>query len=186
MNSPRPISAAALVTDIRSGMTEAELMAKYGISRKYLTKALRRLVSLKAVPHSELYERSPTYRKSCDDIQNRRRPRVDVSIPLPIYCVESAREGLIRDISETGFRVAGIPSRIGVVRTFQLSVEMFIGFDPLLLIAECVWEETRGAAVRYPVAGYDIKYVSEADLEALRKLVQLLLLSKSGEWKTLR
>jgi len=167
-------------------MTDAELMAKYGISPKHLVRLFRKLIAVKAITHTELYDRSPMYRKSFNDIQARRKPRVDVTVPLPIYCVESASEGLIRDISETGFRVAGIPSQVGLVRTFQLPVEMFIGFDPLLLIAQCVWAESKGRTFDYIVAGYDIKYISASDLEALKKLVQLLLLSKSGEWRISR
>ncbi len=185
MNSPRTISASACVSDIRSDMTDAELMAKYRISRKELRTIFRKLVAAKAISHSELYEKSPMYKKSYDDIQRRRKPRVDISVPLPIYCVESAKEGLIRDISETGFRVAGIPSKVGLVKTFQFPVDMFVGFDPLLLIAQCMWTETKGTSFDYMVAGYDIRYISESDLVALKRLVQLLLLSKSGEWKIL-
>ncbi|MFH1115587.1 MAG: PilZ domain-containing protein [Pseudomonadota bacterium] len=186
MNSSRTISASACVRDIRSEMTDAQIMAKYRISPKELGKIFRKLVAAKAVSHSELYERSPLYRKSFDDAQEERRPRVDISIPLPIYCVESASEGLVRDISETGFRVAGIPSQVGLVKTFQLAVDMFVGFDPLLLIAQCMWTETKRTSFDYMVAGYDIRYISGSDLEALKRLVQLLLLSKSGEWRILR
>ncbi len=186
MNSSRSISVAVCVNDIRSDMTDGELMAKYGVSQQHLRKLFRKLVAIKAISHSELYRKSPLYRKSFDDLHAGRKPRVDVNVALPIYCVESATEGLIRDISESGFRVAGIPSQVGLIRTFQLPVEMFIGFDPLLLIAQCIWTETKGTAFDYTVAGYDIKYISESDLEALKKLVHLLLLSKSGEWKISR
>lgn len=183
MDSSRSISVSICVNDIRSDMTDAELMAKYGISQKHLNRLFQKLIAVQAMSHSELYDRSPLYRKSYDNVQARRKPRVDVTVPLPIYCIESGTEGLIRDISEIGFRVAGIPSQIGLVRTFQLPVDMFIGFEPLLLIAQCVWTENKRRTFDYIVAGYELKYISESDLEALRKLVHLLLLSKSGEWR---
>jgi hypothetical protein len=167
-------------------MSDAEIMEKYGISSKRLRKLFQRLVDLKAISHSELYDRSLLYRKSFDDVQARRKPRVSVTVPLRIYDVESSTEGLIRDISERGFRVAGISSRVGEVRTFQIPVEMFIGFEPLLVIATCVWVETKGRTIQYRVAGYEIEDISESDLSSLRKLVQLLILSKSGEWRIFR
>lgn len=181
--SRRTIKVKECVHDIRSRMTDDEIREKYRISLNRLKKVFRVLVDSKAISHSELYKLSPLYRKTCDDIQSRRKPRIDLTVRLPIYELGSSSEGVVRDISEHGFRVAGIHSKAGEIKAFQLPVEMFIGFDPLLLIAKCIWVETKGKTVAYPVAGFEIKDISEHDLEALRKLVHLLILSKSGEWK---
>ena len=186
MASRKSISAKECVHDIRSKMSDDEIGEKYQISSKHLKKIFRVLVDSRAISHSELYALSPLYRKACDDIQSRRKPRIDLTVRLPIYEVGSSTKGIVRDISEKGFRVAGISSVPGETKAFQLPVEMFIGFDPLLLVAKCIWVETKGKHIAYPVAGYEIKNISEHDLEALRKLVHLLILSKSGEWKVNR
>jgi hypothetical protein len=111
---------------------------------------------------------------------------VDLSVALWIYEVGSSASGLVRDISSTGLRVAGIKSEVGETKAFQLPVDMFIGFDPLLFTAQCTWVELKGKKQKYFVGGYKITDISDKDQEALKKLIQLLLLSKSGEWKSLK
>ena len=99
--------------------------------------------------------------------------------------MEASATGILRDISEKGLRVAGIESSVGQVKTLQIPIDMFMQTDPLLIIAECKWVETKGKNKRYPVAGFEIMDLSERDRKVLRDFMGLLVLGESGEWKTI-
>jgi uncharacterized protein (DUF433 family) len=181
----RRINAKGLIDDLRSGNTDAELMEKYGLSSSALQAVCQKLVARQAISQSELYERSQSYRQRADQIGARRSPRADLSIHVPIYDVHASATGLLRDISETGLRVAGIEVTIGQIKTFQIPIDTFMQTDPLLIVARCVWVKTKGKNRRYPVAGFEITDLSEKDRKSIREFIKLLLLSKSGEWQTL-
>lgn len=57
-NPKRKIKAKALVSDLRSNMTDDELMAEYGVTETQLRKLLGKLVDLGLMGEMELYERS--------------------------------------------------------------------------------------------------------------------------------
>jgi len=167
------VAAGEVVGDIRSGMTDPELMVKYQTSSKGLQKLFRRLVEVKVVSHTEIYERSPAYRAVADIISSRRFPRIDITFPLFIIDTESRVKGLVRDISESGLRVAGIETKIGDVRTFRLSLDELIPADPLLFQTRCRWVKTKGRNSKYPVAGQEITDISEDALRNLQNFVRL-------------
>jgi hypothetical protein len=181
-----PIRARELIWYIRSGMADSELMEKYGLTAKRLKKVYQKLIEEKLIDHDELYERSPLFRKLVDEFQARRSPRVELTVPLWIFDVVSSARGIVRDISESGLRIAGLQTAVGDERSLQLSVDMFFGLDPFVFSATCVWGETKGKNLRYYVAGYKMTDISETGKQTLRRLISLLLLSKSGEWTTLK
>ncbi len=103
---------------------------------------------------------------------------------LPVCDVGSTRLGIVRDLSETGLRVAGIKYQVGDVTTFQLPIDVFMNADPLLVIAKCRWVSEKGNERKYFVAGFELVDLSPADRKVLKEFINLLLLSKSGEWNT--
>ena len=181
----RQINAKEMVDDLRSGNTDSELMEKYELSPKALQAICRKLVARQAISQSELYERSPLFRERADQISARKCPRAGLSIHIPIYDLQASATGLLRDISETGLRVAGIESSVGQIKTFQIPIDTFMQADPLLVVTKCKWVKTQGKNRRYPVAGFEIMDLSEKDRKSIREFIKLLLLSKSGEWQTL-
>jgi hypothetical protein len=181
----RQINGKDIVDDLRSGNTDSELMEKYGLSPRALQAIFQKLVACKAISKAELCDRSPLYRERADQISARRVPRADLTIRIPIYDLQASATGILRDISETGLRVAGIESSIGQLKTFQIPIDTFMQADPLLVVAECKWVKTKGKNSRYPVAGFEIMDLSEKDRKSIREFIKLLLLNKSGEWQTL-
>src|SRR5208283_4078127 len=145
----------------------------------------KQLVACKAISQSELYEISSSYRDRVDRITGRTHPRADLAVRVPIYDIGSGSIGVLRDISETGLRVAGIESRVGQAKTFQIPIDMFMQAEPLLIIAECKWVEMKGRHRKYHVAGFEIMDLSETDSLVLRNFIKFLLLSESGEWETI-
>jgi hypothetical protein len=177
------ISVKAFVADIRSGAQDAELMAKYDLPPHGLYGLLRKLLDSKAVSHSELYQSSALYRERIDNINRRQTPRAGLSVSLPIYDLDSSSFGVVRDISETGFRIAGIRTDVGEIKKFQLPLDTLMNTSPPLFVAKCRWVAEKGDKERYWVAGFELINLSEADRSILRNFINFLILSKSGEWR---
>ena len=181
----KTINAKEILQDIKAGMKNRALMEKYRLSEKGLQSVVKKLVTLKAISHSELYERSKSSRERIDHIRKRKSPRAKLTIRVPIYEFESGDKGILRDISEKGMRVAGIEARVGQAKTFQIPVDMYVESDPLLVLAECKWVELRQGGKEYFVAGFEITDVTESDSEKLQNFIGWLLFSESGHWQTI-
>ncbi len=181
----KTINAKEILQDIKTGMDDSALMENYGLSEKGLQNVFKKLVTLKAISYSELYERSKSYRERIDHIRKRKSPRANLTIRVLVYELQSGDKGILRDISEYGLRVAGIEARVGEAKTFQIPVSMYVESDPLLVLAECKWVELRQGGKEYFVAGFEITDVSESDSEVLQNFIGWLLFSKSGEWQTI-
>lgn len=61
-----PISARALAADVRSGIDDSALMAKYDLSSQGLDRLLRKLVGMGAIQQAELDARMPSYDQTVD------------------------------------------------------------------------------------------------------------------------
>jgi len=180
----RTISASSISEDIRSGLSETELMAKHGLTLKGLQRLFKALVHAKIVTPEDMYERFASYRQRIDQLKQRQARRVSLSVRLPVYDVSSAKYGILRDISETGLRVAGLEYQVGDVTTFQLPVDEFMNAAPLLVMAKCRWVSEKGKEVKYFVAGFELEDLSLADRKILKEFINLLLLGDSGEWNS--
>ena len=178
----RRISAKPILEDIRSGISEAELMAKHSLPLKGLQRLFKKLVHSKVVTHEDLYERFASYRERTDQLKQRQTRRANLSVKLPVYDVSSAKYGILRDISETGLRVAGLEYRVGDVTTLQLPIDSFTNADPPLVIAKCRWVSEEGNKIKYFVAGFKLMDLSSTDRKILNEFINLLTLSDSGQW----
>jgi hypothetical protein len=185
MGVDRQISGKDILNDLRSGLADWELQVKYKLSAKSLQAIFKKLVERNAISHSELCEMSSFYRDRIDHISERAHPRADLSVYVPIYDIGSGAIGALRDISETGLRVAGIASSVGQATTFQIPIDMFMKSEPLLIIAECKRVEIKGRHKKYPVAGFEIIDLPANDRNTLQNFISVLLLSESGEWQTM-
>jgi PilZ domain len=176
----RKISATQVVRDIRSGLTEEDLQEKYKIALHRVQKLFKRLVAAKVVTESELAGRFPSYKEAIVGINQSRNRRIPLPFEFIVYDITTSSVGLLRDISETGIRVAGINCNQGDERTFQIPVDTFMGSDPLLTVAKCKWMKVRGKAMRYPTAGFEIIDISDDDRMVLRTFVESLPIINSG------
>lgn len=180
MRRKRKISATQVVRDIRSGITQEELQEKYKIALHRVEKLFKRLVAANVVTESELAERYPSYKEAVAGINQSRNRRILLPFELMVYDITTSSIGLIRDISETGLRVAGINCNVGGERTFQLPVDIFIKADPLLIVAKCQWVKVRGKTTKYTTAGFKITDISDDDRMVLKTFVESLSIVKSG------
>ena len=181
----RKISSKSMRDDIGSGLSELDLMVKHDLSPNGLLRVFGELVKSKVVTHQELYRRFAWYQERTDQIRQRGARRASLSLRMPIYDVISRSFGILRDISVTGIRVAGIEYEAGAVTTFHLPVNAYMKAEPLLAVAECRWASSRNQRNTYFMAGFEFMDLSPADVRVLKLFINHILLSKSGEWKTI-
>ena len=74
MREKRQINGRHVVNDLRSGMGDEELQAKYELSAKALQSIFEKLVARNAISHSELCERSSLYKGTTDLTRVRKYP----------------------------------------------------------------------------------------------------------------
>jgi|GEM_PF-962493 len=178
----RKISATQVVRDIRSGITKEGLQEKYKIALHRVEKLFKRLVAANAITESELAEKYPSYKEAIAGINQSRNRRVLLPFELIVYDITTSSIGLVRDISETGLRVAGINCNVGDERTFQLPVDIFVEADPLLIVAKCMWAKVRRKTMIYYTAGFEITDIADDDRLVLKTFVELLSILKSDHF----
>jgi hypothetical protein len=129
------ISAKSMREDICSGLSEAELIPRHGLCLKGLQRLFKQLLRAKTVTRQDLYKRFASYRERTNQLLRRRARRVYLSVRLRVCDVGPTSFGLVRDVSETGIRVAGIKYEVGDVTVFQLPIDVLINANPLSVIA---------------------------------------------------
>jgi hypothetical protein len=185
MREKRKINGKPILDDVRLGLTDRELQVKYSLSANGLCTIFEKLVARQAISHNELCEKSSLYTARICHKHERGCPRVNLALYVPVYDLECNASGALRDLSEHGLRIAGIEARPGQAKTFQISIDTFMNADPLLIVAECKWVETRGRDTEYDVAGFEIIDISDRDKKGLRNFMKFLLLSESGMWQAI-
>jgi hypothetical protein len=178
-SSLKKIRARPLVADVRSGMTDSDLMAKYGVSPKGLNSILTKLVDSEVINHDELYQMCPSYREAVDRPERRVISRKEVTKPLRIYEANTSIGAFVRDISERGLRVAGIRSRVGEIKSLSLPVDLSVEKKVLQFEGACRWAGTRGTYNKYVLAGYEITRIRDETLQDLRDFIRLIDLGRS-------
>jgi hypothetical protein len=172
----RIIQAGDIVKDVRAGMTDADLMAKYGLSAKGLESAFTKLLNSRILTVGEIYgqRRSGQDTVIIDDV--RELPRHFLSMTLPIYePTNPEHRGRIRDVTEKGVGISGIQARIGEVKSFAIGCRPFLDVDNIWLEAECRWINS-GKKIEEWYGGFQITKISPRDLRSLRELIRLLSL----------
>jgi hypothetical protein len=104
------IKAKEIVNDVRSGLSDYQLMEKYGLSHKGLQGVFKKLVDAKAMKPSELYTRAPIVADDTAHVENiRLELREFLEIRLPVRDLgDPTNTGVLSDISEDGVGIRGI------------------------------------------------------------------------------
>lgn len=173
------IYVKAIAADIRARLTDFELMHKYSLSLEALEEVLQQLVDVGAIRPEELRERSALYDDPAQRVLTRRYPRIYVRARLPIYdATYLPREGVVRDLSNHGVRVASRRSDIGQVKTFLIRGGEFAGIDSFEFDVESRWLQAKGSPARYFLAGFQITATSDRGRMNFQKLLEALMFSE--------
>jgi len=174
MPKKRIIDARSFLEDLRSGMKDADLMAKYSLTGKGLQSALRKMVAAGVLESVELESRSIEYTDSVGVQGLRRLDRNPLDFPLPIYDENNPQiRGIVHDITEKGVGTVGIRTQAHDVRVFAIPANEFFLVEPVVFEAKCRWTRTDKIDGSL-LAGFEIITVSRGNLKALRKLIQAL------------
>jgi len=176
MADRRTIKAKDIVNDLRSGMTNVELMEKYRLSAKGLRSIFAKLTNAKAVNERELAGRVPLVDDTVNLGQMRCLPRHYLLFRLPVSDTNNlATEGRVRDITERGLQTVGIPAKPGETKELRVQAGELVNVPTVVFEAECKWSrpETQNGQC---VAGFQISDISPESLAELRELIQALTL----------
>lgn len=110
---------------------------------------------------------------SQDPAERRSTPRSFLFVLVPVYDTSNpGTEGRLNDISEQGLQVAGIQSEPGKSKTLIVRADGFVNVSSFQVTAECRWAQVDDPSGEW-MAGFRITSISDADLDELRKLIQL-------------
>ncbi len=167
------IQAMGFLDDLRSGMTDTDLMKKYKLTARGLGSVFRHLIDEKSVRLAEIVRRF-RHRSDLPELiaEFRTRPRIEPSVALPIF--ESTRpenRGVISDLTEQGMGVRGLEAQVDDIKTLVVPVQEFFDISPILLQVICTW---RGDDEAEPAvtAGFRVVDVLKGSLMELCRLVR--------------
>ncbi|MBI4963436.1 MAG: hypothetical protein HY913_09170 [Desulfomonile tiedjei] len=167
----RRIPAKEVVTDIRSGMSNSDLMDKYQLSMKGLMSVFTKLIEAEFCTKKELLFRMPPGDDTADLDEMRDIARCYPVVRLPVIDLGDLRsEGYVRDLTEKGIQVAGVRAKVGDKKNFLIQADSFAAILPFTLEAHCRWVRTDSKS-GITLSGYEIAGISETNLESLRKAV---------------
>lgn len=172
----RRISGRQFTADVAAGMTESQLMTKYGLSRKKLQRVCSKLLAARDRTAIEFQEEIPVDHTTVIEANVRQIQRYYPDFEVPIYeSISPEIQGKVHDITEEGVGVDGIEALVYEIKTFVVLGDPFGEVGPFEFQAECRWAKASDGD-RRNVSGYRIVDISEADLGQLRKLIHLIAL----------
>ena len=171
MTEQRKIKVGEVVIDIRSGMTDAQLMEKYKISAIALRQLFKQLLEAKAIQFSELRARNAPYQDAATLDDFRSAIRDQVTFPLAIYEENHPdNSGAICDISKTGLRTRGIKSHKGEIKTFVVPAEKSNISSTIVFQAICKWNQVETDSGDF--GGFDLIKILNGNWRELQAFVQ--------------
>ena len=168
------IKAKEIIADVRARMTEADLMEKYGVSRKGLQNAFRQLVLARAITAHELTSACGLPYQSEEPLNLRQAPRYYLDFELPIHELEHPDiEGMVRDLAEEGVGIIGLEAEVGEDKTFVILGDDLGAVEPFQFTAQCRWVKRQepGGDI---MSGFRISDISEEHKKMLRQLIRIV------------
>ena len=171
MSPKRTIKSKEIVSDIRSWMSNQQLMDKYHISLDRLQNVFKQLIDAGAIERGELVARHPHERLSIENLRNHHRNYVFVG--LPIYDLKNLlKKGTVIDISEVGLQISGVPTNVGDTKDLLIQADYFVDVYPFIFEAQCRWVSM--SEYEKLLSGFEVTSITDGGLEELRKLTRML------------
>lgn len=168
------IKARDIIADIRSSMSEAELIAKYKVTKKGLQNAFRQLVLAGAVTAGELTDVYKLPYTSAAPENQRQAPRYYLDFELLIH--EQAHpdvQGVVRDLAEEGVGIVGIEAEVDQTKTLVILGDEFGAVDPFHFEAQCRWVKRQSPDGEI-ISGFQITNITEEHRRALHQLIRIV------------
>jgi|SRR5271157_5578436 len=181
VTAKRRIDTKELVTDIRSNLSDAELMEKYKLSSRGLQRVFTKLVDSRAVMADDISGRSILHDDSVTLQKVRGSLRALPILSIGIHDKNNPQiMGRIIDLSEVGVGVSGLEALVGEEKRLVVVSDEFLEFEPFSFEAKCRWSRM-GDEDKICTAGFEITDISEGAYIQLLELLQLMTLSFSDK-----
>ncbi|MBM3299863.1 MAG: PilZ domain-containing protein [Deltaproteobacteria bacterium] len=151
-------------------MGDIPIMEKYGISPGLYSTIFERLRSPQVLIEEDLAGRMQRAEAREQDLDKREHKRSYLLYAIPVCeAHDPNNKGLLIDISETGFQVAGMKVEEDEIGTFLIRSDALARHSVLAVDAICRWvhRDEHGNTV----AGFEIASVLDRGEEELRKLI---------------
>ncbi|MBI4964726.1 MAG: hypothetical protein HY913_15715 [Desulfomonile tiedjei] len=171
------VNVRAITEDILEGMTESQIMEKYGLSSRGLQSTFWKLAHSGILTWDELLGIYP----NLDDSITLRGIR-DAMRSYPILTIEVFEEnnpqnaGQIIDVSNRGFGARGLLARVEEVKTLMLVPSEIMDINPIRVQAVCRWfrpNQSEGGLS----AGFEIADIDQNGAAALDELLEIMTLT---------
>ncbi len=170
MGEKRTIRAKDIANDIRSGMSDQELMGKYSLSVKGLESIFKKLEESGTLKRSELYGRLPSFDDTVNLDSARKLPRNYFALTLVIYEEENpVNRGEIFDASEKGVGVQGMESTQGKTQNLVIDGRDVGDLGAISFRAVCRWSRRDDKGIC--LSGFEIVTISDSDMAKLKELI---------------
>lgn len=168
----RQMDPGNMAEDVRSGMSDSDLMKKYMLSSEGLRRAFRSLLDARAISPDDIYGPSSSHHDTVSVENKREVPRCHFAMEVIIYEVRHPEiKGLLNNVAEKGIAITGIEAQIGGTKTFIIPAVNFVQIDPIRFDAECKWAGKDSITGEWN-SGFEITNISKTCLGDLKKLVQ--------------
>ena len=177
MSEKRTIKASDIVRDLRSGMSDYELMEKYRLSIRGLESIFKKLEDSKTVKRSELYGRVPSFEDTVNLASLRKLPRHFLTLALRIH--EESRpenEGELLDVTEKGVGVKGLEVTSGKTMNLVIVSSGFVDLSDITFEAVCRWSKQEDDGTW--ASGFEITNILDSGLKNLRKIIRGLAMGQ--------
>jgi len=179
----KTIKSSKITADIRAGITDSQMMEKYGLTATGLDTVFKQLVAAGVISAGEIERESrpdthdqdrAQEQQQEDETVKRELPRNYMVVSVPIYEANNLlNEGTIIDISEKGLKIQGIKTVEGQKNGLLVQGDEFHDVYPFVFDAVCRWTQT-DKSTGDTVAGYQITGITDQGLQELRKLIAAL------------
>lgn len=178
MRTAKPlVDAQAFIRDVRNGLDDRELMTKYRIAGRQFTGVLIEFVDsdLSDVGGLQDFQEVGAVCADFTSIQDlRRTPRQSCDGVLAEDSRRPTRQCSLLDVSEQGFRLTGMDSRVGEVATFRIICENIPQIGSFEVDAKCRWTDQDFRGPESATSGYEIINISYGSFRCLKQLLDYL------------
>lgn len=163
--------------DLRSGMTDQELMERYRLTPRGLGTVFRNLVNADLIGFRELIRRSTGQLNLPEMVAELRildRRQLEFLIPIT-ECEKPDNTGLVYDISDDGVGTRGLLAKIHEIKTLMIPVDDYFRSEPIVFEGVCRWVEEKPNRWEC-AAGFRVARLQRGSLSDLQEIMRALSL----------
>jgi hypothetical protein len=175
MSRHEEIRRQDFLNDLRSGMTDRQLMDKYRLTPRGMGTLFRNLLNADLISVAELVRRSGgqlNLPELIAEFRIRSRKKLEFLIPISDYH-NPENTGLVYDISDEGVGARGLKAAVHEVKTFIIPTDDYFQADPIIFQGICRWVEEKDKRWE-SAAGFRVVHVTRGSLTGLQEIIRSL------------